>query len=83
MFYLNSLLSGILFGFGFALGGREDNSIMAILFKLIPYQVALPLKGVVATVMAFYVGTYNIYAEIAMVLLYSWVVIHNYRQIRG
>lgn len=63
-------------------GGKEDNPVMAKLFKQIPYQLALPLKGIIGTIIAYYVGTYNLYIEIAFVLLYCWVVYHNYTQIR-
>ena len=63
-------------------GGKEDNPIMAKLFKLIPYQLALPLKSALATALAYYIGTKIIYIEIAMLLGYCWVVYHNYTQIR-
>ena len=69
----------------FAQGGREVNPIMAKIFKVLPPQLALPIKGIVATVIVWFLTSFmvGLFIDVVLIGIYSFVVAHNWLQIKN
>ena len=67
-----------------AQGGHEVNPIMATIFKIIPYKIALPIKGIIATILVWYLTRYilGMFVDIVLFAGYCFVVVHNYLQLK-
>lgn len=62
-------------------GGVEQNAIMATVFKLIGVDTALAIKTIVVPILGYVVGIQSIYVLIGLVLLYVWVLYHNWKSL--
>jgi hypothetical protein len=67
-----------------AQGGHEVNPIMATIFKVLPPQLALPLKGIIATVIVWFLTSFmvGLFIDVVLIGIYSFVVAHNWLQIK-
>jgi hypothetical protein len=62
-------------------GGREQNPVMAFVFKYINVDVALAIKGIITSVIGYFIGVIYPLALILLIVIYLAVVIHNAKSI--
>ena len=62
-------------------GGYEQNPVMAFVFKYINFDVALAIKGIITSVIGYFIGVIYPLALILLIVIYLAVVIHNAKSI--
>jgi hypothetical protein len=62
-------------------GGYEQNPVMAFVFKYINVDVALAIKGIITSVIGYFIGVIYPLALILLIFIYLAVVIHNAKSI--
>lgn len=62
-------------------GGVEQNPVMAKIFSVLGLDTALILKGLITTGVGYFVGTQFIYALVGLIVLYVWVLYHNWKSL--
>jgi hypothetical protein len=60
-------------------GGYERNPIMSKLFDLFGITSILALKGIIVTVIGYYIGSQYLIIEVLLVGFYSAVIFYNFR----
>jgi len=58
-------------------GGYEQNPVMAFVFKYVNVDVALAIKGIITSVIGYFIGVIYPLVLVLLIVIYLAVVIHN------
>lgn len=64
-----------------AKGGTEQNPVMAKLFAVLGVDVTLAIKTICTLAAGYYIGEQYIYGLILLILVYVWVLYHNWQSL--
>ena len=62
-------------------GGREQNPVMAFVFKYVNVDVAMCTKALLLGVVGYFVGEAIPLCLMFLIAVYSWVAYHNWKSL--
>jgi hypothetical protein len=62
-------------------GGYEQNPVMSFVFKYVGVNVAMAVKGLLATAIGYFIGIVYPLLLVFLIVIYLWVVYHNWKSL--
>ena len=62
-------------------GGREQNPVMAFVFKYVSVDVAMGIKSLLSTVVGYYCGLALPIGLVILIVIYLFIIIHNWKSL--